>query len=335
MPIAARLSAIDTAVTPEQLKRFSRALGQWHPLDEPLGVAVSGGPDSLALLLLAHALMGELCEAATVDHRLRSESLDEANMVAAVCRKLGVRHEVLTVEVPPGNLQAEARSARYAALDEWARRRFLTALATAHHADDQAETVLMRLNRGSGLAGLAGIRSATWQDSLCVVRPLLEWRKQELGEVVARAGLDPVRDPSNADPRFDRARMRAALAQADWLDSEAIAASARHAGDADRLLRLMESEELSGSVERVDDGFDYAPRRMGRGDGYELLHARALARAFFELLGVSPRFSEVRRLVDRLNVGEAASLCGYLVTGEGKSEQTLWRVRREPPRRTG
>ncbi|MEC7398775.1 MAG: tRNA lysidine(34) synthetase TilS, partial [Pseudomonadota bacterium] len=118
---------------------------------------MSGGPDSLALLLLAQAAFPGMVEAATVDHGLRSESADEARFVAGLCRDRGIPHEILTCAVEAGNMQDRARSARYAALDQWAKEHAIAAIATAHHADDQAETLLMRLNRGSGLSGLSGI----------------------------------------------------------------------------------------------------------------------------------------------------------------------------------
>ena len=97
-------------------------------------------------------------EAATVDHGLRPDAADEAAEVARVCAMLGVPHATLAVTVPEGNVQNEARTARYAALAEWMARQGLAALLTAHHADDQAETLLLRLNRASGVAGLAGVR---------------------------------------------------------------------------------------------------------------------------------------------------------------------------------
>lgn len=197
-----------------------------------LGLAVSGGPDSLAMLLLAHA--GRLTiEAATVDHRLRPGSDREAVMVARLCRKLGLPHETLAIEeAASGNLSAWARRERYARLERWADARKLDMIVTAHHADDQLETVIMRLNRGSGVAGLAGIRARNGR----IVRPLLGWRRAELGAIVEAAGVRPVDDPSNRDDRYDRARLRKALAQADWLDPLAAAKSAAVAAEADAAL---------------------------------------------------------------------------------------------------
>ena len=166
---------------------------------------------------MAAAALPERVEAATVDHGLRPESADEARDVAEICSALGVPHEILTVTVEPGNLQSAARSARYAALAGWMERRNLTALATAHHADDQAETLLMRLNRASGVAGLAGVRARGLVPGteLPLLRPLLGWRRTELGAIVAAAGVVPAQDPSNSNDRFDRVRLRKELAAAE------------------------------------------------------------------------------------------------------------------------
>ena len=167
------------------------------------------------LLLAAEALPGQI-EAATVDHGLRRESADEARMVAAVCHAMDVPHAILPVAVSAGNLQSEARTARYAALAGWVHGSGLGALATAHHADDQAETLLMRLNRASGVAGLAGVRArgVVPGTNMPLVRPLLDWRKQELAAIVSAAGIEAAQDPSNEAERFDRVRVRKALAAA-------------------------------------------------------------------------------------------------------------------------
>ena len=145
----------------EAIERFAADLEVLAPAGTLIGVAVSGGPDSLALLLLAaKARPGEV-EAATVDHGLRPESAAEAAMVADLCETLGVPHRILVadwIRSPTSNIQAEARAMRYRLLNDWAIERGLSAVATAHHADDQAETLLMRLARGAGVGGLGGTR---------------------------------------------------------------------------------------------------------------------------------------------------------------------------------
>ena len=142
-------------------ERFAAALDRLVPdLTASIGVAVSGGPDSLALLLLAHATRPGRIRAATVDHGLRIESAEEARFVADICARRAIPHDILPPPahpIAPG--QASARAFRYARLDRWCADHHLPFLMTGHHANDQAETLLMRLARGAGVAGLSGIRA--------------------------------------------------------------------------------------------------------------------------------------------------------------------------------
>src|SRR4051794_14077336 len=229
----------------DTLDRFHRDL---DPLIAPgvrIGVAVSGGPDSLALLLLAAAARPGQVEAATVDHALRSESRSEAEMVAKVCERLRVPHTILTADwddKPETAIQERAREIRYRLLAEWARERGLV-VVTAHHLDDQAETLVMRLARGAGVKGLAGMRAISH-----VVRPLLGWRHSELEAVCTHAGIEPIFDPSNADEQFERVRIRKALPASDWLDPAALGASARHLAQADEALDWAAGMEWRRSV---------------------------------------------------------------------------------------
>ena len=276
--------------------------------DTRLGLAVSGGPDSLALLLLAHEALPGRIAAATVDHGLRSENAGEAAMVAQICAGLGIDHAVLPVAVAPGNVQSQARVARYAALADWAAGAGLTALATAHHADDQAETLLLRLNRGSGVAGLAGVRARGLVPgtSLPLLRPLLGFRRAELAEVVTAAGIEAANDPSNQDDRFDRARLRKALGAVDWLEVPALAASAAHLADADAALDWAAQREWSECVSRAPMGLTYRPQAP------RAVALRVIARIVRELDGEEPRGSAVARLFESLLAREPASL-GALV----------------------
>jgi tRNA(Ile)-lysidine synthase len=294
---------------PELTRRFAETLRTlWPPERGRFAVAVSGGPDSLALLLLAHAARPGGIAVATVDHGLRAESADEAAMVGTVCATLGVPHAILRVEVAPGNVQAQARAARYAALAEWMEREGLGALATAHHADDQAETLLMRLGRGSGVAGLAGVRvrGQVPGTALPLLRPLLGWRRSELAEVVAAAGITAAQDPSNADARYDRVRMRQVLAGADWLDVSALAASAAHLADADAALDWAARREWAECVAREGLGCVYRPHAP------RAIALRVLARLVAELDGEDARGSAIARLFDSLLAGQTASI-GSLV----------------------
>ncbi len=291
-----------------------------------LGLAVSGGPDSCALLLLAAAAMSGRVEAATVDHGLRPEAAEEAAMVAALCETLDVPHATLAVTVAPGNVQSEAREARYAALAHWTKGRGLAALATAHHADDQAETLVMRLNRASGVAGLAGARARGLVPGtqLPLLRPLLDWRKDALAVIVQEAGIKAAADPSNEDDRFDRARIRKALADADWLDVEAIARSATHLADADAALDWAARREWSERVAKTGLGLTYRPTAP------RAVALRVMSRIIAELDGEEPRGGAVARVFDAMMRGEPASIGGLVA----RSGPDGWMFSRAPRRRT-
>lgn len=289
-----------------------------------LGLAVSGGPDSTALLLLAAAALPGRVEAATVDHGLRLENTREAADVAALCANLDVPHATLPVTVEPGNVQGAARRARYAALGAWAQERGLVAAATAHHADDQAETLIMRLNRASGVAGLAGVRTRGPMPGapVLLIRPLLAWRRAELMDVVAEAGVTAADDPSNADDRFDRARLRKVLACADWLDVAALAQSAAHLADADAALNWSAELEFNARVKRDPFGMTYRPMAP------KAIALRVVARIVAEL-DAPARGRAVGRLFEALAAGEPASI-GNLVA---RPNAGGWSFAKAPARR--
>jgi len=182
----------------------------------PVGLAVSGGGDSIAMLHLARrwaAERGQEVSVATVDHGLRAESGAEAAWVAEVCQGLNAPHEVLswTGWCGRGNLQAAARSARRDLLTAWAGSKGLKAVLLGHTMDDQAETVLMRLGRGSGVDGLSGMRARSDRDGLSWVRPMLWAKRADLRGWLAQQGLAWIDDPSNEDTHYDRVRARHAL----------------------------------------------------------------------------------------------------------------------------
>lgn len=209
-------------------------------------LAVSGGPDSTALLLLAarwraSVATGPRLIAVTVDHRLRAESAQEAVAVGRLAAKLGVAHQTVhwSEPKPETGLQAAARAARYRLLSAAAREGGAFHILTAHTLDDQAETVLMRLARGSGLTGLAGMARATpLGGPITLVRPLLDTAKARLIATLDQAGIGYVRDPSNENPRFTRARLRALIPTlaTEGLDAPRLAQLARRAARAEAVL---------------------------------------------------------------------------------------------------
>jgi hypoxanthine phosphoribosyltransferase len=208
------------------------------PAGAPLVCAVSGGPDSLALMVLATAA-GCAVEAVHVDHGLRAGSAAEAGVVEAAAGLLGARFRGERVVVGPGpNLEARARAARYGVLP--------ADVATGHTMDDQAETVLCNLLRGSGLDGLAGMRPGP-------DHPLLGVRRAETHEICGALGLDPVHDPSNDDPRHLRNRVRHELLPlcAAVAGRDPVPLLARHASVARDEVELLDA--LAGQVDDPAD----------------------------------------------------------------------------------
>lgn len=293
---------------------------------ERLGLAVSGGPDSLALLLLAHAARPGRIVAATVDHGLRREAADEAAMVAALCATLDIPHRTLRLRLAKGAaVQERAREARYGALAVWLREAGAAMLVTAHHADDQAETLVMRLNRGAGLRGLSGMRALArvpGAPALALLRPLLDWRRAELAAICAEAGVVPADDPSNADRTFERVRVRAGLAAADWIDPAAFAASAARLAEADAAIEW--------AVDREWELVSQEPLQIGyRPRAPRVVRLRVLERVIDALGEGRPKGSELARWLSALESGQVATLAG--VRGDGRERP--WRFTKAPPHR--
>lgn len=177
-----------------------------------LGIAVSGGGDSVALLLLLAEWGQAECCVATVDHGLRQEAAEEARFVASLATKYGFAHETLQWDASyKGNLQEAARQARRSLLAEWAKRKGLAAVLLGHTQDDVAETFLMRLSRGSGIEGLAAMPEQFKHNGVVFLRPLLDVSRAELRDILRARGQTWREDPSNQDPKFLRTRTRAAL----------------------------------------------------------------------------------------------------------------------------
>ena len=313
-------------IDPALAERFAADLDTLIATDATIGVAVSGGPDSLALLLLAVAVKPGKVETATVDHGLRPESAGEAAMVAEVCARLDVPHRTLLAdwpEPPETNVQAAARAMRYRLLNEWAIDQGLAAVATAHHADDQAETLLMRLLRGSGVGGLGGTRATrALSEQVLLIRPLLGWRKTELEELVRNAGLTPVDDPSNRDPRHDRSRIRQMLSRSEWLDPSRLAASAAAIRDADEALNWALAPLIESRISRDGDALVIEPSDLPRE-----FRRRLLLAAFAELGASPPRGPELIRAMEALQRSGVATLSGLKLEGG-----TDWRISPAPPR---
>lgn len=319
-----------TCLNPAAVARFAAS---WNAITPPgkVGLAVSGGPDSLALLLLACEVAPRDFCAVTVDHGLRPESAGEAAMVAQLCAARGIAHTTLTLSLAKGSaVQERARHARYEAMGQWAHDLGLAALVTAHHADDQAETMVMRLNRGAGLRGLAAMRPLTTINhpqnaTTILLRPLLQWRRADLVEVVESAGVIAANDPSNHDHHYERVRIRDAMTSAGVFDSKAFSTAAHHLAEADLALDWS-AAQLWSQVTEDAEGFTWnaAP------DLPKTLSLRVLERILGAFGAPPPRGQELVRWLETLRSGGVATLGGV----KGDARNGPWRFTRAPARLT-
>lgn len=306
-----------------------------------IGLAISGGPDSLALLLLARRWASTIehppqLVVYSLDHGLRPESGDEVAMVLARAGELNIptRGLVWAGEKPAAGLSEAARQARYALIGEAMHTDGATLLLTAHHRQDQAETVLMRLAHGSGLEGLRGMTQFSTVEGVKVFRPLLDVEPSALAALVEAAGMTPALDPSNDDIRYERVRWRKLLPAlaAEGLDGAALARFAARMGEADAALAQM-----------AEAGFEELVRLDGFGAA-ALAHAALLAlspaigrRVLGRALNIvggrqKPRaLGQVERLYDQLaarDLPRGATLMGAVIRLKGD----MLTLAREPGR---
>jgi len=289
-----------------------------------LGVAVSGGGDSAALLrILADWAPGAGVDlhAVTVDHGLRPEAADEARAVAALAARLGVAHDTLEWRDRDrtGNLQAAARQARYRLISDWARERDIAQVALGHTADDQAETVLMALARGAGVDGLAAMPVRRRFGAVTLVRPMLGLRRMALRRWLEARGADWFDDPGNADTRFDRIKARRALDVLAPLGVDAAAlarvagqmAEARAALDAATARAARDLAEVAaGEVTLARDGLAALPDEIAR---RLLIHALRMVGGARQ----APRRAAIARLRAAITARPRMTLAGCLITASG------------------
>lgn len=294
-----------------------------------LGLAVSGGPDSLALMLLA----AEYAETTgsherfvvySVDHGLRAEAADEVAFVVDTATRLGLPAHGLRWEGPrpASGIQQAARSARYRLMAAAMAGDGAEVLVTAHHLGDQAETVLMRLAHGSGIEGLRGMDYSADVAGLMIVRPLLDIDPADLLAVVKASGLRAVADPSNADTDYERVRWRQLLPRLAelGLDARRLARFARRMRDADEALDAM-ADDFAGvhnsvSSAQLDQvGLFRLPRAVA---------IRVLQRVLRQMGGgrKANDLAPVEALADRIRANPAlkrTSLHGCLISSDGTS----------------
>lgn len=299
-----------TANAPLDAEAFDGLMAPFAPFERPprLAVAVSGGADSLALTLLADRWArrrGGSILGLTVDHGLRRESAAEAATVGALLAARGIPHRVLRWEgaKPAANIQAAARDARYRLLRRACAEAGILHMVTAHHRDDQAETLLLRLGRGSGLSGLAGMAAEAAFPECRLLRPLLPVPKADLEAVCRAAGLPWVEDPSNASDRHARARLRklAPLLADEGLTAERLAGTAERLGRARAAQDAAVAELLAAAVDLHALGHAViAPDILGAAPEEFGLRALAAVLACVGGAGHPPRLESLHGAYDRL-----------------------------------
>ncbi|MEM9010359.1 MAG: tRNA lysidine(34) synthetase TilS [Pseudomonadota bacterium] len=302
---------------------MAEALAGEVPAGAPLGIALSGGGDSMALLHLAREwgeAHGHPVEAVTVDHALRPDSAAEAEGAAAAATALGVPHRTVRLSDPrptTGNLQAWARGQRRAAIAAWAETRGIGHVALGHTEDDQAETFLLNLARGSGVDGLSAMAKRHEAEGLVWLRPLLQVRRATLRAFLRARGATWVEDPSNDDPRFDRIRLRQALPMLEELGLTA----PRLASTASTMARARQvlddaTRDLAAACLAFQAGA--AQLRTAPYAGAPAETRRRLLAAALSLVAAQPykpRLADLERLDARIMVGGGGTLHGAVVAG--------------------
>jgi tRNA(Ile)-lysidine synthase len=315
-----------------------------------LAIAVSGGSDSLSLMhLLARFARARRLAAPvvlTVDHGLRKTSAGDARKVAAWAKKAGLNAHVLVWrgKKPKSGIEALAREARYRLMGAWMTKRGINTLFVGHTEDDQAETFLLRLARGSGLDGLAAMRArAPWPvegfAGLSVARPLLGLNRKVLLEYLAYLNQDWLEDPMNQDTAFDRVKLRRARAVLEeaGLSASRIAAAAAHLARARESLEMVTEAVLARAARKTEGGVLLDPKALAAAP--RELGLRALASVLMAVSGQAyrPRFDSLERLFDALSGAKprtSATLHGCHI-GPAKADFAPFSllVRREGPRK--
>lgn len=280
------------------------ALGPARPMR--IGLALSGGGDSMAMAALAAHWAGTLgvtLHACSVDHGLRPEAADEVELARRFCVDAGISHSVERWDHGriDGNLQHAARQARYDLLERWAGRNGITHVALGHTQDDQAETLLLRLARGSGVDGLSAMRPARVSHGVTWLRPMLWIGRAELRAFLVTRGIEWADDPSNDDPRFDRIKTRQMMPKLGQLGltRARIVETAQHmtrARDALNHLAARAADEVVISLEAGTVAFDAAALRSLPDDTITRLVAHALS--FVSRAPYRPRYDTLIRALD-------------------------------------
>jgi tRNA(Ile)-lysidine synthase len=337
--------------------RFADALDELgSPLNAPFALAVSGGGDSVALMHLAadwlssNATPPHRGSVLTVDHGLRPGSAREAAATAAWAKTIGFAAHTLAWRgaKPRSNIEDGARNARYRLIGDWCRANGVSTVLLAHTRDDQAETFLLRLGRGSGVDGLSAMRGRApfplpGYDGIELVRPLLGIGREELRSDLAARGAAWLEDPMNEDTRFARVRIRTALMpalEAAGISTTRIAQAAGHLARARGALDAATEQFLTRHARFTPGGHVFLDGSALRAEPREI-GLRALSAILMRVSGQAyrPRFERLEHLYDALGRSAALTLSGCRIGPAPKEFRhfgtATLEIRRETPRRRG
>lgn len=305
-----------------------------------IAVAVSGGADSFALLHMAHKWASDkniLVSALTVDHALRPESRNEVESVARWCNEHNIAHEILTWQTPKPStgIQEAARNARRELLCDACQRLGIPFLLLGHQADDQAETLFMRMQRGTGLHGLKSIEPVTHdpQTGITILRPLLELRRAELRAYCQTHHLPFIDDPSNEDLAFERVRIRQTLSTLPEM-AEGVAKTALRLRRANDTLNQLAQNWVDEFAITLDNGAIWLPERL-RGELLPEIFLRVLHLVVNTLKRQRLSVTKLEKLQQALQANDfkAITIAGIWIQVKLHGGNKGFLFQPEPPRR--
>lgn len=298
-------------------KKFKPELKLLAKGQSRLALAVSGGSDSMAMALLVAQYAKEYgveVIAITVDHKLRAESASEAKLVGEWLKKRDIEHHILCwqADKKSSNIQAQARKARYKMMADFCVHKDIKLLIVAHTSEDQAETVLMRMMRGSGVDGLAGMADTSEVFGIKVIRPLLKFNRDELQKYLQDSKQEWIDDPSNENSKFKRVEIRKFIKSSDEpvLLVQRLVQTANHMARAKDYIETVMRERLAGVVTFHEAGF-YTIDVVQFKKLHQEERLRSLASALQHVGGQDyrPRFEKLNNLHDNILNGNIVSGC--------------------------
>lgn len=319
-------------------ERFDALMNAFEPFERAphIAVGVSGGADSMALAILLSdwaQRQGGSVTALIVDHGLRPESVIEARSVSKTLAAHGIENQILrwSSDDVTSAIQSKARHARYDLMESWCKQANVLHLAVAHHADDQAETVMMRMEKGSGPDGLSGMPDTRELKHCRLLRPFLNVRKQALIEFLDDRGVSWVHDPSNDDPKYARTVIRLGIVN-DNVDIDGVAMSAARYARVRDVAETAAARWLARYANLKPTGY-LALNRAALMNAAEDTQLRVLSRSATVIGGKTypPAISATEGLFDQLLDGRAATLSGSLFTVKKDDVIVFREMRNLPP----